>query len=53
MTKNLDIKREVYCPNPEFGGTQEVADCISCDFFGGVSSDGKILACNYQGGAQK
>ncbi len=44
----LDIERKVWCPNPDFGGTQDVGDCQTCDFFGEVSYNGETMTCNYK-----
>jgi hypothetical protein len=43
----LDVKRTVECPNPEYGGTQDVGDCCGCSLFGGLSNDGEEMQCGY------
>jgi hypothetical protein len=47
----IDIERRVYCPNPDFGGSQDVDDCISCEFYGEITRTGTTLICNYPAGA--
>jgi len=47
MSETLDIDRTVRCPNPYFGGTQQVEDCEMCKFFGEVEFGGQSMICKW------
>ena len=50
MSEELDIDRRVSCPNPEYGGTQDVGDCQLCKHFGEITHTGESMICNYSDG---
>ena len=48
MSDELDIERRVSCPNPNFGWSQDVGDCMTCEFFGEITYSGETMICNYE-----
>jgi hypothetical protein len=42
--KRIEIEGQVYCPRSGYEGYQDLADCMSCDYHGGIEVNYVVCA---------